>query len=135
MSQFCDVALEPGGVKTTRFAIPSADERSGPLTVGAPASTLVINAGALVHTLKLLVRDGMLSIGVGPSDKRSRLVSIDAAGTAGVLAADPFFKVAQKKFAAAFGQAEAHVLQASVRIIATDAFLDALDALPRDADR
>jgi hypothetical protein len=64
VSQFCDVALEPGGVKTTRFAIPSADERSGPLTVGAPASTLVMNAGALVHTLKPLVRDGMLPIGL-----------------------------------------------------------------------
>ncbi|MGV8988743.1 MAG: MarR family winged helix-turn-helix transcriptional regulator [Cypionkella sp.] len=132
VSQFYDVALEPSGIKTTQFAILSAVERSGPVTVGALAHTLVMDAGGLAHTLKPLIRDGMLSIDVDPSDKRSRLVSIETSGSARVRDARVFFEVAQERFEQAFGHAEAHALRAAVRIIASDAFLKALDTPPRE---
>ena len=133
LSQFYDAALEPSGIKTTQFAILSTVERSGPLTVGALAHALVMDAGGLAHTLKPLVRDGMLSIGIDPFDKRSRLVSIEAQGSARVRDADPFFLVAQEKFEAAFGQTEAEALRAAVRIIASDRFLSALEAEAQEA--
>ena len=58
ISQLYDTALAPSGVKTTQRAILAQIGRSEPVTVGALAEALVMDSGALAHTLKPLERGG-----------------------------------------------------------------------------
>jgi len=39
-----------------------------------------MDAGGLAHTLKPLVRDGLVEIGVDPKDRRNRLIRLTSAG-------------------------------------------------------
>ena len=52
ISQLCDAALAPSGLKTTQRAILAQIRRSEPATVDRLADALVMDAGALAHTLK-----------------------------------------------------------------------------------
>ncbi|HET9376277.1 MAG TPA: MarR family winged helix-turn-helix transcriptional regulator [Chthoniobacterales bacterium] len=67
ISQLYDAALAPSGLKTTQRAILAQIRRSEATTVGNLAEALVIDAGALAHTLKPLERDGLISIGFCPA--------------------------------------------------------------------
>lgn len=135
ISQIYDAALEPSGIKTTQLAILAEVKRSGPLTVGALAHALVMDAGGLAHTLKPLVRDGLLSIGVDPSDKRNRLVAIEPLGVNKMRASDPLFQSAQELFEKTFGETEAPALRDALRLIVSEQFqvkLRTMEALATD---
>ena len=54
ISQLYDTALAPSGLKTTQRAILAQIGRSEPTTVGELAGALVMDSGALAHTLKPL---------------------------------------------------------------------------------
>src|SRR5580658_6718674 len=62
ISQLYDTALAPSGLKTTQRAILAEIGRSEPTTVGALAEALVMDSGALTHTLKPLERAGLLAV-------------------------------------------------------------------------
>jgi DNA-binding transcriptional ArsR family regulator len=64
ISQLYDAALAPSGLKTTQRAILAQIRRSEPTTVGNLAEALVMDAGALAHTLKPLERGRLVSIDV-----------------------------------------------------------------------
>src|SRR5215831_18259366 len=80
ISQLYDVALAPSGLKTTQRAILAQIGRSQPTTVGALAEALVMDAGGLAHTLKPLIRDGLVATDVDPQDRRNRLIRLTGAG-------------------------------------------------------
>ena len=82
ISQLYDTALAPSGLKTTQRAILAQIGRSEPGTVGELAEALVMDSGALAHTLKPLERDGHLSVAVDPADRRNRLISLTLQGRA-----------------------------------------------------
>ena len=52
ISQLYDTALAPSGLKTTQHAILAQIGRSEPTTVGELAGALVMDSGALAHTLR-----------------------------------------------------------------------------------
>src|ERR1700732_3926901 len=72
ISQLYDTALAPSGLKTTQRAILAQISRSEPATVGQLAVALVMDAGALAHTLKPLERDRVVAIEIDPDDRRNR---------------------------------------------------------------
>src|SRR6201990_812481 len=78
ISQLYDVALAPSGLKTTQRAILAQISRSEPTTVGALAEALVMDSGALAHTLKPLERDGLVKVTIDPNDRRTKLAETDA---------------------------------------------------------
>ena len=53
ISQLYDMALAPGGLKTTQRAILAQIGRSEPTTIGKLAEALVMDSGALAHTLEV----------------------------------------------------------------------------------
>src|SRR6201994_1091687 len=69
VSQLYDAALAPSGLKTTQRAILAELGRSERATVGELAAALVMDAGALAHTLKPLERDGFLAVGIDRADR------------------------------------------------------------------
>ena len=80
ISQLYDAALAPGGIKTTQLAILAEVGRSEPATVGKLAEALVMDSGALAHTLKPLQRDGLVDVAIDPADRRSRLITLTRHG-------------------------------------------------------
>src|SRR5260221_3324998 len=76
ISQLYDTALAPGGLKTTQRAILAQISRSEPTTVGALAEALVMDSGALAHTLKPLERDRLVAVEIDPDDRRNRLITL-----------------------------------------------------------
>jgi DNA-binding MarR family transcriptional regulator len=123
MSQLYDTALAPSGLKTTQRAILAQISRSGPTTVGALADALVMDPGALAHTLKPLERDRLVAIEIDPGDRRNRLIKLTAKGRAKLAETDALWAKAQRGFEIAFGKAESEALRETLRFLVSDDFV------------
>ena len=135
ISQLYDAALAPSGLKTTQRAVLGELRRSGPASMGGLAAALVMDAGALAHTLKPLARDGMVTLGVDPDDRRARLIALTEAGWAKLVETDALWARAQAGFVAAFGGAEAEGLRTVMAALVSEdfgmAFATGMAASPR----
>jgi len=127
ISQLYDVALAPSGLKTTQRAILAQIERSQPTTVGALAEALVMDAGGLAHTLKPLIRDGLVATDVDPQDRRNRRIRLTTSGRRKLKESDALWEAAQKGFAKGFGGARAEALREAMRLLVSDQFAEDFD--------
>ena len=127
ISQLYDAALAPSGLKTTQRAILAHIRRSEPTTVGNLAEALVMDAGALAHTLKPLERDGLISIQVDPDDRRNRVAKLTPAGKARLAESDRLWENAQRGFEAAFGRAKAEALRETMQFLVSGDFVRAFE--------
>ena len=114
ISQLYDTALAPSGLKTTQRAILAQLGRSEPASVGQLAEALVMDAGALAHTLKPLERDRLIAVTVDPDDRRSRMITLTRQGRAKLAESDALWAKAQAGFEAAFGRVESEADRKSV---------------------
>lgn len=126
MSQAYDAALDGSGIKTTQRAILARLERSGPMTVGALAQSMVMDPGGLAHTLKPLIRDGLAVTSVDPADKRNRLIAVTAEGVGRLRASDSGFAAAQARFEQVFGREEAARLREALNLVTSEPVQQAL---------
>src|ERR1700729_4385739 len=122
ISQLYDTALAPSGLKTTQRAILAQLGRSEPATVGQLAEALVMDAGALAHTLKPLERDRFIAVTVDPSDRRNRLIKLTRQGRARLAESDALWAKAQTGFEAAFGRVESETLRQALQLLVSDRF-------------
>jgi DNA-binding MarR family transcriptional regulator len=122
ISQLYDTALAASGLKTTQRAILAQIGRSEPTTVGKLAQALVMDAGALAHTLKPLERDGLVSAEVDPDDRRNRRIALTRQGRAKLAETDDLWAEAQHGFEAAFGRAKSEALREALRFLVSDDF-------------
>jgi DNA-binding MarR family transcriptional regulator len=122
ISQLYDTALAPSGLKTTQRAILAQLGRSEPATVGQLAEALVMDAGALAHTLKPLERDRFIAVTVDPSDRRNRLIKLTRQGRAKLAESDALWAKAQIGFEAAFGRVESEALRQALQLLVSDRF-------------
>src|SRR5260370_37502006 len=120
ISQLYDTALAPSGLKTTQRAILAQLGRSEPTTVGEPAEALVMDSGALAHTLKPLERDNLVAVAVDPGDRRNRLITLARRGRAKLAETDVLWAKAQRGFEAALGRAESKALREVLRLLISD---------------
>ena len=112
VSQLYDSALEPCGLRTTQRSILMQIARSGnPPSLGELAEALVMDRGALTHTLKPLQRDRLVEIRIDPEDRRNRLVALTAAGRSKIEESTVLWKRAQAGFETAFGVAKSAALR------------------------
>jgi DNA-binding MarR family transcriptional regulator len=128
ISQLYDVALAPSGLKTTQRAILAQIGRSEPATVGMLAEALVMDAGGLAHSLKPLVRDGLVAIGVDPQDRRNRLIRLTPAGKARLKQSDALWEAAQRGFEKGFGGAQSKALRQAMELLISDRFTENFEA-------
>jgi DNA-binding MarR family transcriptional regulator len=127
ISQLYDAAIAPSGLKTTQRAILAQIDRSEPGTVGSLAEALVMDSGALAHTLKPLERDGFVAVTVDPNDRRNRLISLTPPGRAKLIETDALWARAQAGFEAAFGQAQSNALREAMKFLISDGFFAAFE--------
>jgi DNA-binding MarR family transcriptional regulator len=122
ISQLYDQALAPSGMKITQRAILAQINRSESTSVGLLADALVMDSGALAHTLKPLERGGLIAVAVDPADRRHRLISLTAQGRAKLADTNALWAQAEKNFESAFGRAEAESLRTLVQFLISDDF-------------
>jgi DNA-binding MarR family transcriptional regulator len=122
ISQLYDAALAPSGLKTTQRAILAQISRCESTTVGGLAEALVMDAGALAHTLKPLERDGLVSIDVDCEDRRNRVVRLTPAGRTRLAESEMLWENAQRGFEAAFGRVKSEALREAMRFLVSGEF-------------
>jgi DNA-binding MarR family transcriptional regulator len=127
ISQLYDTALTPSGVKTTQRAILAQIARSEPTTMGKLAKALVMDAGALAHTLKPLERDRLVTVTVAPDDRRNRRIVLTRQGRQKLAETDVLWANAQRGFEAAFGRAGSESLHEALRFLISDDFAAAFE--------
>ena len=128
VSQLYDSALEPCGLRTTQRSILIHVARAGaPPALGELAEMLVMDRGALTHTLKPLERDGLIEIRIDPDDRRSRLVALTTAGRKKLEQSMPLWQKAQDGFEAAFGVAKSAALRQALELVVSEEFTTAFN--------
>jgi len=90
------------------------------MTINALAGELVMDRTTLGRNILPLQRDGLVAVGPGKTDRRSKELRLTAAGTARFRAALKEWKKAQARFEAAFGVKRAGELRALLHDVATD---------------
>lgn len=132
LSRLYDMAVAPSGLKTTQAAILAEIDRSQPCPVGALAEALVMDAGALAHTLKPLERDGFVTVAIDERDRRNRLVSLTPAGREKMEETQILLAEAHRGFEAAIGTDGWEALRESLYLVISDGFQETFEAaLPR----
>ena len=122
ISQLYDSALSSSGLKTTQRSIMTQIRRSQPTTVGKLAAALVMDSGALAHTLKPLERDRLVAIKIDSEDRRNRLITLTPLGSTRLAASDAHWENAQRAFEQAFGGVKSDALRDAMRLLVSDDF-------------
>jgi DNA-binding MarR family transcriptional regulator len=127
ISQLYDQALAPTGMKITQRAILAQIDRSEITHVGLLAEALVMDSGALAHTLKPLERGGLIAVEVDPADRRHRVIRLTEQGRAKLAETNALWAQAEKNFESAFGRSEAVALRTLLQTLISDDFTARFD--------
>jgi DNA-binding MarR family transcriptional regulator len=120
VTQFYDQFLAPSGLRSTQYSILARLQRKGPMTINELAAELVMDRTTLGRNILPLERDGLIAIGPGKTDRRSKDVRLTAAGTARWRSALKGWRKAQLRFETAFGSTRAETLRTLLQEVATD---------------
>ena len=82
VTQFYDQFLAPSGLRATQYSILARLQRKGPMTINALAAELVMDRTTLGRNILPLERDGLIAVGPGKSDRRSKELRLTGAGDA-----------------------------------------------------
>ena len=97
-----DEALQASGIRSTQFTILVGIRKIQPASMGAIAKVLVIDRTTLTRSLRLLEKQGLLSIS-GRSKMRQRFVSLTPQGERALALALPLWRKIQSQFIDAIG--------------------------------
>jgi DNA-binding MarR family transcriptional regulator len=111
VSQFYDQFLAPSGLRTTQYSILARLQRRGPMTINALAAELIMDRTTLGRNILPLQRDGLVAVGRGKSDRRSKELRLTDAGAARLRASAKAWAEAQTRFESAFGVKRAKALR------------------------
>ena len=119
VTQFYDEFLAPTGLRSTQYSILARLQRKGPLTINALASEMVMDRTTLGRNILPLQRDGLIDVGPGKSDRRSKELRLTDAGATRLRAARKGWEEAQARFEAGFGVERSKELRDLLHEIAT----------------
>jgi len=110
-----DDALRPVGLTQGQFSLLMSLNRSAPPTMGDVASLLALDRTTLTANLKPLQRRGLVKVTADRNDRRSRRLTLTAAGRALLVAAAPIWKRAHAQTERLLTRASPDILRASLR--------------------
>jgi DNA-binding MarR family transcriptional regulator len=122
ITQFYDQYLAPVGLRTTQFSVLARLRQTGPMTIAALASELVMDRTTMGRSIVPLEREGLIRVVPGRSDRRSKELQLTEAGIKRVKAAYKGWKQAQAGFASVFGEERAAGLREMLRAVSTADF-------------
>lgn len=118
LSQFYDTVLSQSGLRSTQRTVLIHVERAGAPTVGELAESLLMDRTGLSHTLKPLIREGLLDAVQDEGDKRSRRITLTDLGRKRLKESLPYWQMAQDSFEKYFGVQRAQELRELLVMVA-----------------
>ena len=115
-----DDVLAPAGLRSTQYAILQELAAGDPLTINELAHALVLDRSGLGHSLRPLQRDGLITLGQSPTDRRSVVVTLTEQGRRLYEQASALWRAAQGQIEAVLGSVVAKQLRAQLNEIAED---------------
>ena len=109
-------------MRATQFSILGRLLHSGPWTIQALASKLVLDRTTLGRTIRPLERDGLVAMQADPGDRRVRAMRITPAGEKLYAEALQGWQMAQERFEAAMGEDAAAALRSTLKAVASRKF-------------
>lgn len=109
ITQLYDAALEPTGLKITQFSLLRAIARRGPVSITELAAAVYLDRTTLGRNLRVLERDGLVSLTPG-ADHRERVAQLTTQGQTALAAAEPLWKATQARVRAALGEEQLKTL-------------------------
>lgn len=97
-----DHAFEPFGIRSTQFSILVGIAKTQPTSISALSDLLVIDRTTLTRSLRLLKKQGFLSIS-DRSTKRQRFLTLTPKGERTLAASLPAWRKAQDRFVQSLG--------------------------------
>ncbi|HUD87363.1 MAG TPA: MarR family winged helix-turn-helix transcriptional regulator [Xanthobacteraceae bacterium] len=119
VTQFYDQVLTPSGLRATQYSILARLNRKGPMTINALAAELVMDRTTLGRNIRPLQRDGLVAVGPGQSDRRSKELRLTHSGEERFAAALKGWTKAQARFERAFGVRRARALRTLLEDVAS----------------
>src|SRR5690348_14076476 len=92
LARHFDEAFKPLGITHGQYSLLNSLNRPQPASMTSVATLLAMDRTTLTANLKLLERKGLVTVATNKDDKRSRLLSLTAAGKALLKEAAPIWK-------------------------------------------
>jgi len=121
VTQLCDQALAPLGLRATQYSLLVEVERLGSISLIPLADAMVMDRATLGHNIRPLEADGYLVLSVG-KDRRGREVSLTEEGRKVLTEAKPLWQRAQVIFEGEIRPNEAAALRAVLKRVAASEF-------------
>jgi DNA-binding MarR family transcriptional regulator len=118
ITQFYDRFLAPVALRTTQFSILTRLDESGPLSIHALAEAMVMDRTTLGRNILPLEREGLIAVVQSNKDRRSKELTLTAAGRERMQRAIDGWQEAQAQFESAFGAERASDLRAILHDVA-----------------
>ncbi|APR78588.1 Hypothetical protein A7982_03935 [Minicystis rosea] len=115
ITRFYDACLQPTGLRITQFLILAALHEQRSAAVNELAERLDIERTAMGKMVSLLEKDGAVKIRPSPTDGRSRIIELTAAGKDLHDKAAPLWREAQRQFGKLNGAANVQTLRRSLQ--------------------
>ncbi|MBH0236500.1 MarR family winged helix-turn-helix transcriptional regulator [Methylobrevis albus] len=128
LGQLYDDAIEGSGLRATQFSLLAQIRLLGAPALQPLASALAMDLSALGHSLKPLLRDGLVTIEPDDRDRRVRRVSLTPAGARRLEDVERAWRAAQQRFEALVGADDAAALQRILSKVASPEFAAAFRA-------
>ena len=109
VTKLYDLELAPAGIRSTQFAVLIALAKSQPVSIGDLAETLLIDTTTLTRSLRLMRKEGLLTISER-STMRQRFVTLTRDGDRALARSLPRWRKLQTRFINAFGNEHWKVL-------------------------
>ena len=97
-----DRAFEPFGIRSTQFSILVGVAKTQPTSISALSELLVIDRTTLTRSLRLLKKQGQLTISAR-AEKRQRFLELTPRGARTLAASLPAWRAAQERFVQTVG--------------------------------
>ncbi len=117
LARHFDEALRPLDLTNGQFSLLMSLNRPEPPSIGNVANFLAMDRTTLTAALKPLERRGLLRVSVDKEDRRSRRLTITAAGRALLAKAFPIWKQNHAGIERPIGKAGADALRTSLRAL------------------
>ncbi|MCQ1833566.1 MarR family winged helix-turn-helix transcriptional regulator [Neorhizobium galegae] len=125
LGQLYEDAMGDTGLKGTQFSLLSQIARSNEPTLKNLAEAMVMDLSALGHTLKPLIRDGLVELVPDAQDRRAKRVRLTDAAAAMQRDLTARWQVAQDRFDKAFGKEKSEELRRTLAFISSSEFAKA----------
>jgi DNA-binding MarR family transcriptional regulator len=102
VTRMYDLALQESGIRSTQFAILVGIAKNQPVAIGALADVLIIDRTTLTRSLRLLQKEGLITIS-DRSIMRQRFLSITPKGERTLERSLPVWRKAHERFIATVG--------------------------------